>query len=185
MSREGAGTTRMLTEHVPLILEMTLCREFDNFEVYLAELMAQIFRKRPETLKSAQTETHEVILQFGSMQELRVALAERRVQSVSREGMKALTREFERRFGLPLFRTETDLRRAIKIGETRNIIVHKRGAVDARSLRRAPSLGAEPGERLVVDPECVVPDLRFLVDTVLDVDRRALRKFNLPEVLLE
>ena len=66
-----------------LIGEIVLCRFVDSFLKYLIDLLALVFKNKPETMKSGQQETLEFILQFSTMEELIAAIAEKRVEEVS------------------------------------------------------------------------------------------------------
>jgi len=69
--------------HEPLLQEMVVVRFVDNFLCYLGELLALIFGTRPETLRSSEQERIDFVLQYDSMDELRAALAEKRVERLA------------------------------------------------------------------------------------------------------
>src|SRR6266511_3891545 len=86
----GAGTTDLLRSNRHLVLQMAVQRSVDNYLTYLSELLALLFRTRPETLRSSETVPLEEVLRHMSMDELIAALAERRVERLAYLGMADL-----------------------------------------------------------------------------------------------
>jgi hypothetical protein len=120
----------------PLLAEMNWCRGVDNFLTFVSHLLGQIVRQRPETLKSSKTAPLELILSFDSMDSLVDHLAEKRVHDLAYAGLTKLNDVLLSELGFELFPLEEDLKRAILIVETRNIIVHNRAIVNDIYLKR-------------------------------------------------
>jgi hypothetical protein len=170
----------LLTTHKNLLSELLLCRAVDNFLTYLSEILALIYRTRPETLRSNETVRLDKILQYKSMDELIAALAEKRVNELSYSGLKELSENLSNRLGFPLFEEGDTLANATRIVETRNIIVHNRAVINDRFLSRVPNYPAAIGETVVLDRNVLWGDIQFLKRSVKDIDSRAVAKFNLP-----
>lgn len=181
IEKHGAtGALRKL--HRTLLLEMMLCRAADNFLAYVAELLAVVFRTRPETLRSSESVRLDDVLKHASMEDLVHDLAERRVNQLSYQGMRDLSAYLSDRLGFELFPKPESLERAVRIIESRNIIVHNRGLVNELFLSRAPRASANVGEPLDLDTDLIFDDLEFIALSVYEMDARAVQKFNLSAV---
>lgn len=178
---EKRGATRALRKlHRTLILEMMLCRATDNFLTYLSELLALVFRSRPETLRSAETVRLDKVLKHATMEDLVRDLAERKVNQLSYQGMRDLSAYLSERLGFELFPNALNLERAVRTIEFRNLIVHNRGIVNDLFLSRVPGEAGKVGEPLNLDTDQIFDDLNFIAVSVYDVDSRAVEKFRLP-----
>jgi hypothetical protein len=159
--------------------EMVLVRVVDSFLTYLSELLALIFEARPEMLRSSEQERLDFILQFADIDELRKALAERRVERLSYLGLRDLAKYLEDHMGFTLFRNAQDLDEAALLVELRNLLVHNRGVVSNAAVRRFPTLGPELGRRFRMGWSELRERRQFLEHAVLDIDVRATLKFKL------
>lgn len=169
----------ILTTHRQLLLELLLCRAVDNFLTYTSEILALIYRSRPETLRSNETERLDVILQYNSMDELVAALAEKRVNELSYLGLERLSNHLYKRLGFSLFELTDALTRAVRIVELRNLITHNRGVLNDRFLSRVSNFPARVGESVILEMRTVLDDINFLSRSVKDMDTRAAAKFSL------
>lgn len=117
-----------------LMFEVLLCRGVDNFLTYIAEMIATLFRKRPETLRSDETVTMKQVLAQPDLEAFIAWFADRKVSSLSYKGLGEVETFIRGRFGLAL--SEGDEQR-IKLNEViavRNLIVHRRGVIDSRFI---------------------------------------------------
>lgn len=165
------------------VLEMWLSRAVDNYLTYLAQLLAEIFRAKPEAMSSSKkTKTHAEILAFSSMAELRQALAEERVQALSYGNMEERTTYLAER-GLQLFNDDAEQRQVELWIKIRNLLVHNRGIVNTTFLKHAPK--AEPllGRRLLFRDYEILGAVALLSRVVAATDSRAVAKFALTEVI--
>ena len=166
-----------IAEHDELVNEMVVVRFVDNFLCYVSDLLALIFATRPETLRSGEQERLDFILLYNTIEELRHALAEKRVERLAFLGMRELNEYLLERLKFPLASGDL-LEDAVRLIEIRNIIVHNRAIVSAISARRVPSLSSHLGKRLKI-PD-IWKDRFFLRQLALDIDVRAAKKFDLP-----
>lgn len=114
------------------------------------------------------------------MPDLVKALAERKVNELAYVGMRALAKYLSERLGLDLFSREEDLARASRIIEVRNVVVHNGAVVNQVFLSRLPDSPAKLGDQLLFEMATVEEDMKFLMETVTDIDERAAVKFELP-----
>jgi hypothetical protein len=131
------------------VMEMILVRGTDNFLTYISELLALVFTGRPETLKSGETVKLEEILQYSTMPDLVHHLAERRVERLSYQGMRDLQKDLAERLNIEIFLSDESLSRAVRIIETRNLVVHNRGILNRTFQTKANDFSG--GLRLTVD----------------------------------
>ena len=176
----GVGAIKTLRRYRQFIYQTMVYRAVDNFLTYLAELLALIFRTRPETLKSSETVRLDELLQHSSMEDLINFLAENRMEKLSYQGMRELCSYLDEKLGLKLFDSNDDLQRAVFLVEVRNIIVHNRGVVNRIFKSRVPWFEAEMGESINLKFDDVFSHLAFLAKSLRQVDQRASEKFALP-----
>jgi hypothetical protein len=166
-------------KYVRLILELLLSRGTDNFLTYIAELLAVVFTARPETLRSSETVKVEDVLRHQTMDELLHSLAERKVEKLSYQGVRDLQQDLIDKLGFQLFLSASDLTRAVRIIEMRNLVAHNRGVVNSVFKRRTGDSSATVGQRLKLDAKAVFSDLEFLSGLAKDIDHRAALKWGL------
>ena len=148
VSEEGIGTVKKYNQYRQLLREVFICRQVDNFLTYISEFLALIFRARPQTLRSNETERLDFILAYSSMDDLINSLAEKRVEALSYGGMSDLVKYMRDRLGFELFEDGEREERAVQLIEVRNIIVHNRGIASRTFLRRMPDFPANPKARI-------------------------------------
>lgn len=163
-----------------LNMEMTLCREVDNFLAYLTDLLALVFKLRPETLRSSETVPLEFVIQHESMDDLLEALAERRVERLSYSGISDLEKYLSERLGFDLFTADATRAEVLRLVEARNLVVHKRAIVDERYRRHSGDSDSIVGERLDLSGWAVDGVIVTLPRVVGEMDRRAAEKWVLP-----
>jgi hypothetical protein len=168
-----------LIAHVSLMHEFVLTRTIDNFLTYIAELLALIYKTRPEMLKSSEPERLEFILQHSSMDELREAIAERHVERLSYKGLRDLSDYIEAQMKFSLFEKPDELAHAALLVEYRNLLVHNRGIVSAAAVRRFPQLRESVNKRIPTSYKHVQEYRRFMENAAFDIDVRATQKFGL------
>jgi hypothetical protein len=166
-------------KYLPLILELLITRATNNFLTYISELLTQIHRTRPETLRSSETIKFEDVLKHSTMDQLIYALVEKRVESLAYKGMEELNKDLNAKMGLSLFPDHDDLRRAIQIIELRNVITHNRGLVSQKYKRRTDT-NQKLGSKVKLHYRSIFSDVSFLRKNALDIDREANRKFEMP-----
>jgi len=145
---DNSSATEQMEQHKRRYFEMLLCREVDNYLVYISELLADIFRAKPETLRSGEMVRLDTVLRHGTMKDLINELADRRVHELSYSGLKDLSVYFKEKLGLSLFQGESDEQHAVQIIEQRNLIVHARSVVNPLFLRKIPNSTIGVGELL-------------------------------------
>jgi hypothetical protein len=167
----------------PTLLQMIFTRAVDGFDVYLGRLLGLIFVTCPETMKSGEHVAVKDVLEHTTIEELVSFLAARRVERLSRDGLKDVVDDVTKTTGFQLFHASA-FEEARRIFEARHLIVHNRGVVDRAYLRRVPD-GGTLGDDLEVGADFVIESLAFLVESRMDIDARAITKFDLPWAVVE
>lgn len=163
-----------------MLQELILTRTVDNFLCFLSDLLALIYKTKPQMLRSSEQERLDFVLNFESMDELRAAVAEKKVERLSYLGLRDLNDSLRGQMGFELFGSPKDLSEAAVLVEMRNICVHARGVVGATSARRFAEFKDLLGKRLDFSHERIRACRKFLENAVFDIDVRATEKFSLP-----
>ncbi len=180
---EQIGTTGQAVKAVQLrfwlLNQMAFCRAADNYLTYIADLLALVFKKRPETLRSSESVSLDLVLQHKDMNALIEQLAERKVNELSYMGLEKLQDYLDRKLGFQLFTDHDQLREAVSFIEFRNLIVHNRGVVNTLFASRLPDYQEQIGQPLRIESELVLLALTSFARSVTDIDNRAAEKWAL------
>jgi hypothetical protein len=182
-AKPGKAAQTALNQWAHLIAEMEYSRIVDNYLTYVAQLLAVIFRTRPETMRSEKQVSLRVVLGHDSMDDLIATLAEQQVEQYSRAGLRKLYDELSKSVGFALFVDDDALNAAARAVEIRNLFVHKRGIVDRRFLRQLPKEPVEIGARLALTDYDAAHAASLFTYAVRDTDVRAAEKWDLPRPL--
>lgn len=162
----------------PLIGEVVVTRAVDSYLTYISELLSLVFRKRPETLRSKEQISIDFVLGFDSLEELQDAIAERRVERLSYRGMAELADWVRDTLGFTLISDRERLRLIERLVEQRNLIVHHRGIIDHRFIRKCGTAFGNVGDALDLR-EASAEGFMVLSEAVWDADGRAAEKWDL------
>jgi len=179
LEQEGVGALKTLRSFRQLLLQLVATRGAEDFLLYISELLALVFRSRPETLRSNEQVRLDLILQHDTMENLVSDLAERKVQSLSYQGIRDVATWVQERLGLKLLSNPVSLDRTVMIIEVRNLIAHNRAVVNRLFLTRVPDSPAAIGDVLNLNVNDVFDDLEFLGQAVADLDERCVAKLGL------
>ena len=170
--------------HFLLLHQMVEARGVDNFLTYVTELLTLVHGTRPESLRSQEQIRLDEVLQFKNMDDLISHLVERRVTRLAYGGLVEITDSLSKNLSFELFVNDKDLQAAIRIVESRNIIVHNRGIANQRFHDRVEeNVETLDDGRLWLTPDSVIADINFLKSSVDDIDCRARDKFNFPRLV--
>jgi hypothetical protein len=176
---EKAGGTADDDAVGQVLFDMCLCRAVDLSLTYVSSALRLVYLRQPRALRSSEKVDVNFILQYASMDELVLALLDRKVRALSFQSLSDLDAEVSRRLGLPLFADDCQRDRAVRLVLLRNLIVHNQGIVDQHFMQEysdAPGIGT----RVHIGVDENGKALRFLVDWIMDLDVRLIEKFSLP-----
>lgn len=128
--------------------QMIFARTVDNIQTYLKEVLEEVVRKKPNILKSKETERLDFILDFNNIDQLRKAITDKKIQQLFYAGIDKIELYFRERLGVEIFESteeKHDFSQAIK---SRNLIVHNRGLVTNEFLKETALEGLKIGEMI-------------------------------------
>ena len=178
--------------------ELIVTRYVDNYLVYLADLLSLILCEMPkevqvdlvqslealsENLKGGLSIKFEEVLTFKSIDELIRWMAEKKVQSLSREGFFSMARYFKTVLNLDLVSDAKRTKELVRAISTRNLLVHKRGIIDSKYIGTLQDAGIDVtdykiGSRVDLKWPAWVPKLVW--ESVVDLERQAQERFTVP-----
>ncbi|MBW3576916.1 MAG: hypothetical protein KY462_04085 [Actinobacteria bacterium] len=188
MSSERLESLAKSTRHLEavkrnrgVILESLISNSVDSFLAYIGQLLGEIFRARPETLRSGQTVRIDQVLEYDDLSELIDWLAEERVVTLTYKGFYDLQADLERALGFTLVPDEDAVREMMYFIEVRNLLVHNLGLINRRFLSRT---GADLplGAPIPIDASLTQRIVKTVGETALSIDARTSMKFGLNRV---
>lgn len=162
-----------------LLAELFVSRLADNFLTYLSDIIALLFRNRPETLRASEQVTVEQVLAHRDLDSFIAWYADRRVSALSFKGLDSVAEFLRSRFGLELF-TDNDVReRVSKFVAMRNLLVHGRGVVDRRFVDLVGTEFGEVGMKVHAGHFVQDRTIDDVAQVVRELDSAAAEKFGL------
>ena len=177
---DSGGTSQRLLFgfHYDLMTELVFCKIVDLYLTYIARLLAQIFKTKPQAMNPSERVELATILEYSTIEEVISALADQKVNSLAYKGMNDLASHLAVTLGLHLFESHADLKRAVYIIEIRNCLVHNDGVINYKAKKQSPFKPDQHGQRIELG-QLSEDYSRFLFDSVVDIDARAGKKFDL------
>lgn len=159
--------------------QMAFARTVDNFITYFKDLLAEVFNARPEILRSRDQEKLEFILKFDTMEELRNAIAEKKIDELFYKGISDIDKFFKEKLGIQLFKTEEDLNEANALVKKRNLIAHNRGRITKQFMKEFPNPDFKEGMYLKLSYEDLSKINLMLNNFLVYIDSEVSSKFGL------
>jgi hypothetical protein len=136
-----------------LLAEFMLSRAVDNFECYMAEVLAIVFHARPETLRSFDKVKMEDVLACASMDEFVSRTADRKAEELSYGGVSKMTKFMEDELRLTIDERENCIPKATEAIAVRNVVVHNRGKANGHFLQVTGRTDLKAGDLVPIDLE--------------------------------
>lgn len=159
--------------------QMCFARTIDNALTYFKEILSEIVIKKPQILKSKETERLDFILNYETIEELQIAIAEKKIESLFYAGFDKIETFFKERIGVSLFETDeqkNDFNIAIL---SRNLIVHNRGIVSKEYLNKNQNTGLTEGEVIHSTYENISKLNISIINFIARLDKLLSEKFSL------
>lgn len=161
-----------------ILIRLLFSSVADSFEIYLSDLLYEIFLAKPQTLISAnQTVTLKEVLTCSDMQDFIEYWAKKKLGKLQRGSVKAFIDENDQIKKLNAI-CVSDIREIEKIFQIRHLYAHKNGIIDEKFIQNISEnyvLGAE--HRMSVNEVC--NKLLYLAEIVDKVDISAIQKYKL------
>ncbi len=174
----STGAVNAVMSESRLVMELLTTRNVDNYLSYVSQILADIFRSRPETLRSNEQVRLDFVLSHESMSDLIAEIADRQVNKLSYQGMTELADYLKEKIGLDVFTSDENRKNIIKAIEIRNLIVHSRGVVNKIYLKRISDCGLEIGMDVPLDAQIGILAVKSLHESVQTIDDQARKKFG-------
>ncbi|PDS95710.1 hypothetical protein CO659_22115 [Rhizobium sp. S9] len=167
----------------PLVNEIMLSRAVESFDLYLTTVLRDIFRARPEVLKSEGTIEVAAIIDAGNYDALIWQIVERKVHDLAYKPLSELRKFIHTRTGVDLFDTSEAFELTILVSEIRNLIAHNDCIINDHFKRRTMSVRmlvdvSETG-RVKIEDDWLRDACYQLDDIVFRFDERVAKKFDL------
>lgn len=159
--------------------QMAFARTIDNLLAYFKEILAEVIIKKPNILKSKETERLDFILNYDSIEELQIAIAEKKIESLFYAGIDKIETYFKERLGIDLFKSKEDKSEFNQAIKSRNLIVHNRGIISKEYLKEFPNCKLNEGEIIKFGYEDISRVNLILLNFVSYLDNELATKFNL------
>lgn len=159
--------------------QMAYSRAIDNFITYFKDILAEVVLKKPQILKSKDTERLDFILGHDNFEDLLKAISEKKIEELFYKGITDIEKFFLDRLGINLFKdneTSTTINRLIK---QRNLIVHNRGRISKEFANEFKDDNYEIGLYLVFNYDDISQVNLFLSNYLVDLDTEISGKFKL------
>jgi hypothetical protein len=137
-----------ITSHEHFYGQMCYARTIDNILSYFKEILGEVILKKPQILKSKEAERLDFILNFNTIEELILAVVEKKVEQLFYGGINDIKAFFNDRLGIQLFKTDIDEKAFSLAVKNRNLIVHNRGIVNKNYIKDFPEFQPLEGESL-------------------------------------
>jgi hypothetical protein len=153
----------------------------DNFEIYLSDLLYEIYLAKPTTLKSSHQVTIKEVLECADMQEFVMYWAKKKLDKLQRGSVKGFIAENTQINDLNIL--DVDVQTKIEqILQIRHLYSHRNGIVDERFLQFfAGKYSINEEHKLSVHE--LISYMVFLSDIVDKVDNAAIGKYSLVTLL--
>jgi hypothetical protein len=176
----GVGAFKELEKYQRIMLEMIFCRFVDSFLNYISNILAMVYKNKPETLCSKKQVDIEFVLGHQDMNELILSIAEKKINELSYESMEKINDNIKKELGITLFDKEDDLRLVTKINSIRNLIIHSSSKIDSLYLKRVMDCSQEKGDILTFETSEVLEWISFIDHQAKIIDQAFISKFSLP-----
>ena len=110
--------------HRQFVNEIILSRTVESVDLYVLTTLREIFRVRPEMLKSEAPIAVATVVELRTFEEILTYIAERRLHELSFKPLSELNKFIESRTGIPLFNSPEAYRTALIASEVRNLVAH-------------------------------------------------------------
>ncbi len=159
--------------------QMAYARAIDNLLTYFKEILAEIILKKPYILKSKETESLEFILNYDSIEELQIAIAEKKIEALFYAGIDKIESYFKERLGIKLFKSKEDKDEFNQAIKNRNLIVHNRGIISNQYIKEFPKSNLNEGDIIKFGYDDISRVNVILLNFVSYLENELILKFNL------
>lgn len=147
-----------------------------QFDVYLGELMRNIFKIKPEVLNSSErTLTFSKLSEYSSLEEAKEYVIEKEIESILRDNHLQQIKWFEGKLGNITLTSDLPCwKDFVELTERRNLFVHTDGVVSSQYINVCTFQGIDKNQLKKVGEQLEVDDKYFekAYRTILDIGLR-------------
>jgi len=148
----------------------------DNFEIFMSDLLFEIYLAKPETLKSNATVTVKDVLDCSDMQEFISRYAKEKLKKLQRGSVKGFISDNKQIKSLGVFDAARQAE-IEKILQIRHLYAHQNGLVDDRFREYFPVANLNDEYRMTLDE--FLTRLEYLAQSIDAVDEAARNDYQL------
>jgi hypothetical protein len=148
----------------------------DNFEIFMSDLLYEIYLAKPETLKSSATVTVKDVLDCSDMQEFISRYAKEKLKKLQRGSVKGFIADNKQIKSLGVFDAARQAE-IEKILQIRHLYAHQNGLVDDRFREYFPAANLNDEYRMTLDE--FLTRLEYLAQAIDAVDEAARNDYQL------
>jgi hypothetical protein len=148
----------------------------DNFEIFMSDLLYEIYLAKPETLKSNAQVTVKEVLDCTDMQEFITRYAKSKLKKLQRGSVKGFIADNKQIKSLGVFdaTTQEEIEKLLQI---RHLYAHQNGLVDERFREYFPAANLNDEFRMTLDE--FLSRLEYLAQAIEAVDTAARSDYQL------
>jgi hypothetical protein len=166
------------------LIRLVVCSIIDSFEIYLTNILFEIFLAQPNTLKKGESQIQvKEVLNCQTMDEVIDIIARKKVEKLTRGSIDGYDKLFSDPVKISLFK-DTDAKIAKNYFELRNLFTHKNGKIDHKFITNYKSSNHPPlkidSEFMLTLKECC-ECFNFFIENIDRIDSEAIKKFGLNE----
>lgn len=170
-------TVPTVNQEGKILMRILLSSCADNLEIYLSDLLYEIYLANPSTLKSSQQITIKEVLDCADMQEFVLYWAKKKLSKLQRGSVKGFVSDNTQIKDLNVL-DETEQDKIERILQIRHLYAHRNGIVDEKFLQFYPGQFKLNDEHQLSTAE-ILNHLSYFVDIVNKIDKAAISKYQL------
>jgi len=161
--------------------QMAYSRIVDNALCYLKDILSEVVKREPKTLKSLKEQkTHDFILSFSTIEELIKAISDKKIKELFYKGVDDIKKFFKSHLNVDIFENEQDEKDFSMIVKQRNIIVHNRGIISQELTDEFPFYKEKVGNKMIFGYRDISVANKIINNLIVDLDIKLREKYALP-----
>lgn len=162
---------RDLTEFEPFLLSQIFIFSKSLFDFYIKDLIRNIYLENKDILEKTDKKlTYERIFSFTSLDELYEYVIDRECEKVGYLSYEELCEYLTKKLCLNLFNVEDLKDDMIEICELRNILVHNKGIMNEKFIKKVRKDRYSQGQKIEIDRDLMIRSINMIHEVVTRLD---------------
>ncbi|MFD2564156.1 hypothetical protein [Aquimarina rubra] len=158
---------------------MIYVNTIDNFNTYFKDILSEVVLKKPQILKSQESEKLDFILEHESLDDLISSIASKKIEELFYKGIKDIEKFFKSRLNIDIFKTDEHRKNINFYIQLRNLTVHNRRKISKEFAKQFPEYVNQIGQHLNFEFSYVSKMNLCLFNFVATIDEEISKKFKL------